>query len=380
MVYQNILKTLAIVSVLAGPVMSTSQVVSAETLDGIQVEKSDTQLTLDRLSTQLETSVDAVAQLNDELDDLETDIATIEQIIEQHKADMTKQETIVQERFEQAQLRLQSMQLTNINQNVVLALLEAGSFQELLQRVNAVVHLSQVNQDQLQAAQQAQDKLNTIVNQLETKQAEHSQVKQSVTDKKQVLDDKLGSLTTLINENKEALDVLKSREAAEVERIKQAERLAAEHRATEEKEQQMGEAPPETAQAAPLNDQTPEAPVEQTSSPAAQSRSAEPAPVASSGGSTARYSIEDLEFQGVIHALGKKWTFYSERVLPGNGLAIPGRHTAGGFVRDGEGYIVLAASSSVGRGTIIDTPFGSPGKVYDTCASCHATWVDVYTR
>ena len=95
---------------------------------------------------------------------------------------------------------------------------------------------------------------------------------------------------------------------------------------------------------------------------------------------TAQYSIDDLEFQGVINALGKKWTFYSERVLPGGGLNIPGRHTADGFVRDGEGYIVLAASSSVGHGTIIDTPFGSQGKVYDTCASCHAGWFDVYTR
>ena len=73
------------------------------------------------------------------------------------------------------------------------------------------------------------------------------------------------------------------------------------------------------------------------------------------------------------------WTFswYSERVLPGTGLDIPGRYTDGmGYVRDGDGYICVA-SDVLPHGTVIDTPFGSMGKVYD-CGVGHDDWIDVY--
>lgn len=101
-------------------------------------------------------------------------------------------------------------------------------------------------------------------------------------------------------------------------------------------------------------------------------------PVSSS--STSKYSIRDLEFHGVINWSGYKFTYYSQNVLPGTGLRIPGRHVANGYVKDKDGYIVLASNPSIPRGTIINTPFGAKGKVYDRCASCTLNWYDVYTR
>ena len=71
------------------------------------------------------------------------------------------------------------------------------------------------------------------------------------------------------------------------------------------------------------------------------------------------------------------WTWYSERVLPGYGLRIPGRYTDDlGYVRDENGYLCLA-SDVLSKGTVIDTPFGSPGKVYD-CGCGNNYTVDVY--
>lgn len=67
--------------------------------------------------------------------------------------------------------------------------------------------------------------------------------------------------------------------------------------------------------------------------------------------------------------------------MPGGGLNIPGRHVnANGFVADRDGYIVLASNPSIEMGTVINTPFGGLGKVYDRCASCTLEWYDVYTR
>ena len=59
------------------------------------------------------------------------------------------------------------------------------------------------------------------------------------------------------------------------------------------------------------------------------------------------------------------YTRYSQRVLPGGGLDIPGRHvTEDGFVRDADGNICVA-SDDLDQGAEIETPYGK-GKVYDT--------------
>ena len=90
----------------------------------------------------------------------------------------------------------------------------------------------------------------------------------------------------------------------------------------------------------------------------------------------ASYSAGYFREMGVIYWGAWRWTWYSERVLPGSGLHIPGRHTDGsGYVRDGDGYLCLA-SDNLARGTVIDTPFGGAGRVYDTGAGSGT--IDVY--
>lgn len=94
--------------------------------------------------------------------------------------------------------------------------------------------------------------------------------------------------------------------------------------------------------------------------------------------SSATYSPSYFKRAGVLHWGGWRWTWYSERILPGHGLRIPGRHTdAQGYVRDGDGYLCLA-SDALRRGTVIDTPLGSKGKVYDCGCGMHT--IDVYVN
>ena len=88
------------------------------------------------------------------------------------------------------------------------------------------------------------------------------------------------------------------------------------------------------------------------------------------------YSPEYFCKMGLIDWGGWTWSWYSEKVLPGGGLNIPGRYTAGGYVRDGDGHICLA-SDVLAPGTVIDTPFGSAGKVYDDGVGNDYT-IDVY--
>lgn len=96
---------------------------------------------------------------------------------------------------------------------------------------------------------------------------------------------------------------------------------------------------------------------------------------------SAKYTLSQFKFNGVVHDGGRKFTYYSQSVLPGGGLSIPGRHvSSAGYVSDKDGYIVVASNRSISKGTVIDTPFGSKGKVYDICASCDSKWFDIYTE
>lgn len=80
---------------------------------------------------------------------------------------------------------------------------------------------------------------------------------------------------------------------------------------------------------------------------------------------------------GVFHGPSGKETYYSQRVLPGGGLNIPGRHVAAdGTIRDADGYIVIA-SDILPKGSITETSLGT-GKVYDTGVG--HVGVDIYTN
>lgn len=93
--------------------------------------------------------------------------------------------------------------------------------------------------------------------------------------------------------------------------------------------------------------------------------------------SSGNYSGSYYDFlrAGVVNHNGNKYTYYSQSVLPGGGLSIPGRHVEGGFVRDADGYICVA--SDKGYGAIVDTPFG-PGRSYDTGTS--GNHYDIYVE
>lgn len=81
--------------------------------------------------------------------------------------------------------------------------------------------------------------------------------------------------------------------------------------------------------------------------------------------------------KGVNYFNGHKETWYSQKVLPGGGLKIPGRHVAAdGTVRDKDNYICVA-SSDYKKGTIVETSLGT-GKVYD--CGCASGTIDIYTN
>lgn len=92
----------------------------------------------------------------------------------------------------------------------------------------------------------------------------------------------------------------------------------------------------------------------------------------------ALYTPSQFRQEGRIEWGKWEWTWYSQKVLPGGGLKIPGRHVdENNYICDKDDYICLA-SSVLSKGTVIDTPFGKQGKIYD--CGCAANVIDVYTN
>jgi len=87
---------------------------------------------------------------------------------------------------------------------------------------------------------------------------------------------------------------------------------------------------------------------------------------------------EYFKYAGILYDGDTKYTWYSQNVLPGEGLDIPGRHTDMGFVMDDQDRVVVA-STDYPPGTEIDIPFGyGKGIVLDT-GYLDPGQIDVYT-
>ena len=96
----------------------------------------------------------------------------------------------------------------------------------------------------------------------------------------------------------------------------------------------------------------------------------------SGSSSSASGNVPNLMSAGVVNWGGYRFTWYSQKILPGGGLNIPGRHVNGaGFVCDGDGYIV--AATAFGHGTTGNSPWGA-WRSYDTGVSGNT--VDLYTN
>ena len=78
-----------------------------------------------------------------------------------------------------------------------------------------------------------------------------------------------------------------------------------------------------------------------------------------------KYSCSRFKKLGRVRYGNYTYTWYSQRVLPGGGLNIPGRHlNEHGLVVDENEYVVIA-SDDLPHGTVVDTPVGIQGIIYD---------------
>lgn len=255
------------------------------------------------------------------------------------------------EQYQSMKLRIKYM-YENGNDSMISILLEADGMTDFLNRVEFVRNINNYDRDKLEELNESRKII---------AQEERELIKEH--NSQQELSKKLEEEKAKLKEQAKATAVDVNTLNLEIEKLKkeEAERKAKEEAERKAKEEAERKAREEAEKNAQKN-------VDSTKdNNASNSRPVYEMP-SGSGVLTKQ--------KGVNYYKGHRETYYSQRVLPGGGLKIPGRHVAkDGTVRDADNYICVA-SSDYPKGTVVETSLG-PGKVYDT--GCAKGTIDLYT-
>ena len=224
---------------------------------------------------------------------------------------------------------------------------EAKSMGEFLNRVDFIQNITKYDKDMLENMVKVREGI-------EEQEAELKSRQQELRDLQSQLDSEQAALQAKAEETSTDLATVN----AQLEAARAAQKKQEEEAQRKADEQLAKKAQEETKQAS----------ASAGSNTSAGNNSGSGGYVIPSGGLTPS--------KGRIWYNGHTETYYSQKVLPGGGLAIPGRHIASdGTIRDADGYIVLA-SDDYPRGTVVETSLGA-GKVYDTGSGSGN--IDLYT-
>jgi len=308
-------------------------------------------------ATELEKKADSLdSQINSLQAELAQATAEIEETarsIEQQKKDLSESEDDKQQQYDAMKLRIQYM-YENGPHVMLQTIVESKSIAALHANIEYAQAIAEYDNDMLKQYKEIYDTVLERDKTLQKKREELAGLQTSLTAK---ITDAKSTLST----TKDAIK--KEKEKATLEAaLKEAEKLA---NVASPVQQGNGSS---WANPSP----TPQAPAPSSPAPTPPSSGAKPPT-----GTWAEYTLKEFLRAGVIHWNGYKFTYYSQSVLPGTSLNIPGRHVnASGYVSDGDGYICLAGSAP--KGTIYNTPFGYQGKVYDRGTG--GNHLDVYIR
>lgn len=305
-------------------------------------------------ATELEKEADSLrsqlSSLQTELSQTATAIETTAAEIEQQKIELSEAEVNKEKQYEDMKLRIKYMYENN-PYSMLQMIVESETLATLQANIEYVQAITEYDNEMF-------EKFSTALEEVETKDA-------ALQEKRNELSELQTSLEMSIQDAQKALT--NTNAAIQQER----QQAALEEALAKAKELEQG------ASGGQANVETPSGDKPSGGTTQEPPKEENPGTGSGTGSSTAIYTLSQFLRAGVINWNGYKFTYYSQSVLPGNSLNIPGRHVnADGYVSDGSGYICLAGSAPFG--TVYDTPFGYQGKIYDRGTS--GNHLDVYIR
>lgn len=323
--------------------------VYADDIENLENKTSDLQNQLNDINQDLLRISDEIASTETAIEDTNNEMFRIQDSLAISRENEIRQ-------YEDMKTRIKYM-YENGNNNLLELLFSAENMSDFLNRAEFIQNISSYDRDKLENLRKVQKGIEQQEASLLEKQNSLAGLETQLKEQQDALTQKAEETSTdlaVFNQQLQALRAEQARIAAEEARIaaEEARKAAA-----------NTHVPSETLITSPagtdgIQDESNNNPVQETTDY-----------VYDSGGAL-------TPSKGVVYYNGHRETYYSQKVLPGGGLNIPGRHVAeDGTIRDADGYICVA-SSDLAWGTIVETSLGT-GKVYD--CGCASGTIDVYT-
>lgn len=330
--------------------------VHAEEMDSLEDKTSNLQSQLEGINQDLVTISNEIAETEVKIEESNNEVFRLEASLQ-----ISRNNEEVQ--YANMKTRIKYM-YENGSDTLLSMICEAKSMGEFLNRVDFIQNITKYDKDMLENMVKVREGIEEQEAELKSRQQELLDLQNQLDSEQAALQAKAEETSTdlaTVNAQLEAARAAQKKQEEEAQR-KADEQLA--KKAQEETKQASASAGSNTS--AGNNNPSNNNSSNNTSSDSSNSGSG--GYVIPSGGLTPS--------KGRIWYNGHTETYYSQKVLPGGGLAIPGRHIASdGTIRDADGYIVLA-SDDYPRGTVVETSLGA-GKVYDTGSGSGN--IDLYT-
>lgn len=313
--------------------------VHAEEVDSLEDKTSNLQSQLEGINQDLVTISNEIAETEVKIEESNNEVFRLEASLQ-----ISRNNEEVQ--YANMKTRIKYM-YENGSDTLLSMVCEAKSMGEFLNRVDFIQNITKYDKDMLENMVKVREGI-------EEQEAELKSRQQELLDLQSQLDSEQAALQAKAEETSTDLATVN----AQLEAARAAQKKQEEEAQRKADEQLAKKAQEETKQAS----------ASAGSNTSAGNNSGSGGYVIPSGGLTPS--------KGRIWYNGHTETYYSQKVLPGGGLAIPGCHIASdGTIRDADGYIVLA-SDDYPRGTVVETSLGA-GKVYDTGSGSGN--IDLYT-
>lgn len=313
--------------------------VHAEEVDSLEDKTSNLQSQLEGINQDLVTISNEIAETEVKIEESNNEVFRLEASLQ-----ISRNNEEVQ--YANMKTRIKYM-YENGSDTLLSMVCESKSMGEFLNRVDFIQNITKYDKDMLENMVKVREGI-------EEQEAELKSRQQELLDLQSQLDSEQAALQAKAEETSTDLATVN----AQLEAARAAQKKQEEEAQRKADEQLAKKAQEETKQAS----------ASAGSNTSAGDNSGSGGYVIPSGGLTPS--------KGRIWYNGHTETYYSQKVLPGGGLAIPGRHIASdGTIRDADGYIVLA-SDDYPRGTVVETSLGA-GKVYDTGSGSGN--IDLYT-
>ena len=330
--------------------------VHAEEVDSLEDKTSNLQSQLEGINQDLVTISNEIAETEVKIEESNNEVFRLEASLQ-----ISRNNEEVQ--YANMKTRIKYM-YENGSDTLLSMICEAKSMGEFLNRVDFIQNITKYDKDMLENMVKVREGIEEQETELKSRQQELLDLQSQLDSEQAALQAKAEETSTdlaTVNAQLEAARAAQKKQEEEAQR-KADEQLA--KKAQEETKQASASAGSNTT--AGNNNPSNNNSSNNTSSDSSNSGSG--GYVIPPGGLTPS--------KGRIWYNGHTETYYSQKVLPGGGLAIPGRHIASdGTIRDADGYIVLA-SDDYPRGTVVETSLGA-GKVYDTGSGSGN--IDLYT-